>query len=150
MIRHMCMSIEGAIMNAEYLKECIHVGDKTLNTVKEVRDYMKGPLALGRRVLPMCGCSNFDYQTGCKGHDKPVAWLTLKRIGLNKPTEIEYKGKTLITVGLDIETLVKTWRDSFDLQAENLCGCSICIEENKQVWKSKIDDLIKELYPDES
>lgn len=120
MIRHMCMSIEGAILNAKDLKGCITVNGHKLNTVKEVRDYMRGQLALGRRVLSMCGCSNFDYQTGCKGHEKPEAWLTLKRIGLNKPTEIEYKGKTLITVGLDIETLVKTWRDSFDLQEENL------------------------------
>ena len=29
------------------------------------------------------------------------------------------------------------------------CGCSICIEENKQVWKSKLDELIKELYSEE-
>lgn len=26
------------------------------------------------------------------------------------------------------------------------CGCSICIEENEQLWKSKIDNLITELY----
>lgn len=26
------------------------------------------------------------------------------------------------------------------------CGCSICIEENKQVWKKKLDNLITELY----
>ena len=24
------------------------------------------------------------------------------------------------------------------------CGSSICVEENKQVWKNKLDDLIKE------
>lgn len=27
-----------------------------------------------------------------------------------------------------------------------LCGCSICVEENTQIWKSKIDQKIKELY----
>lgn len=26
------------------------------------------------------------------------------------------------------------------------CGCSICVEENKQLWESKIDDLFTELY----
>ena len=26
------------------------------------------------------------------------------------------------------------------------CGCNICIEENEQLWKSKIDNLITELY----
>ncbi len=26
------------------------------------------------------------------------------------------------------------------------CGCSICVEENKQAWKGKIDNVIKDLY----
>lgn len=30
------------------------------------------------------------------------------------------------------------------------CGSSICIEENTQVWMSKIDELLKDLYGDES
>lgn len=29
------------------------------------------------------------------------------------------------------------------------CGCSICVEENKQLWESKIDDFITELYGDD-
>lgn len=120
MIIHTCMSIEGAIINAKYLKGAITVDGYTLQTVKEIRDFMKGELAKGRRVLPMCRCSNFDYQTGCKGHERPEAWFELKRIGLNNPTEVEYNGKTLVTVGLDIETLVKTWRDTFDLQRHDI------------------------------
>ncbi len=120
MIMHLCLSIEGAIRNAKEWRGCISVNGKTLETVKEVRDYMRGQLTLGRKVLPMCKCSNFDYQTGCKGHDKPEAWLTAKHIGFNIPTEIEYEGKTLVTVGLDIETLVKTWRSNFNLKDENL------------------------------
>lgn len=75
MIRHLCFSVEGAIVNAKDLKGCITVNGKTLNTVKEIRDYMRGQLALGRRILPMCNCSNFDYQRGCQGHEKPEAWL---------------------------------------------------------------------------
>ena len=120
MIVHTCMSIEGAIINAKYLKGAITVDGYTLQTVKEIRDLMKGELAKGRKVLPMCRCSNFDYQTGCKGHERPEAWFDLKRIGLNSPTEIEYNGKTLVTVGLDIETLVKTWRDTFDLKEHDI------------------------------
>ena len=38
-------------------------------TVKEIRDFMKLQLAMGRRVLPCGDCDNFDYQTGCKGHE---------------------------------------------------------------------------------
>ena len=120
MIVHTCMSIEGAIINAKYLKGAITVDGYTLQTVKEIRDFMKGELAKGRKVLPMCRCSNFDYQTGCKGHERPEAWFDLKRIGLNNPTEVEYNGKTLVTVGLDIKTLVKTWRDTFDLQRHDI------------------------------
>lgn len=120
MIIHTCMSIEGAIINAKYLKGAITVDGYTLQTVKEIRDFMKGELAKGHKVLPMCRCSNFDYQTGCKGHERPEAWFELKRIGLNNPTEVEYNGKTLVTVGLDIETLVKTWRDTFDLQRHDI------------------------------
>lgn len=120
MIVHTCMSIEGAIINAKYLKGAITVDGYNLQTVKEIRDFMKGELAKGRKVLPMCRCSNFDYQTGCKGHERPEAWLGLKRIGLNNPTEVEYKGKTLVTVGLDIKTLAKTWRDTFDLQRHDI------------------------------
>jgi hypothetical protein len=114
------MSIEGAILNAKTLKGCITVDGHTLETVQEIRDFMKGELAKGRKVLPMCRCSNFDYQTGCKGHERPEAWFELKRIGLNNPTEVEYNGKTLVTVGLDIKTLVKTWRDTFDLQRHDI------------------------------
>jgi hypothetical protein len=122
------MSIEGAIINAKMLKGCITVDGQTLETVKEIRDFMKGELAKGRRVLPIGKCSNFCYQTGCKGHEIPEAWLELKRIGLNNPTEVEYNGKTLVTVGLDIKTLVKTWRDTFDLQRHD-----IYLEANKEL-----------------
>lgn len=120
MIYHMCMSIDGAILNAKTLKGCITVDGYTLQTVKEIRDFMKGELAKGRRVLPMGKCSNFCYQTGCKGHERKEAWFELKRIGLINPTEVEYNGKSLVTVGLDIETLVKIWRDTFNLQDHDI------------------------------
>ena len=120
MIYHMCMSIEGAILNAKTLKGCITVDGHTLETVGEIRNFMRSELAKGRRVLPMAKCSNFCYQTGCKGHERQEAWFELKRLGLNKPTEVEYNGRTLVTVGLDIETLVKTWRDTFNLHDHDI------------------------------
>jgi hypothetical protein len=128
------MSIEGAILNAKTLKGCITVYGYTLQTVKEIRDFMKGELAKGRSVLPMGKCSNFCYQTGCKGHERKEAWFELKRLGLNNPTEVEYEGKTLVTVGLDIETLVKTWRDTFNLKDHD-----IYLETTKE----KIESLSK-------
>lgn len=65
---HCCISCEGGIAHAKYLKGNMTVDGKTLKTVKEVRDFFRGQLAMGRKVVPMGDCDNFDYQTGCKGH----------------------------------------------------------------------------------
>lgn len=65
----MCLGIQGGIDNAKMLKGVITVDGKKLNTVKEVRYFLKGQLALGRRVFPLCDCDNFDYQKGCLGHE---------------------------------------------------------------------------------
>ena len=65
---HCCLSIEGGIANAKELRGCITVDGKRLDTVQEARAFLRDQLALGRRVLPMGDCDNFDYQTGCKGH----------------------------------------------------------------------------------
>lgn len=56
-------------MNARMLKGVITVDGHTLNTVKEIRSFLQEQLDMGRRVLPMGDCDNFDYQTGCRGHD---------------------------------------------------------------------------------
>ena len=69
--KHIHLNIEGGIIHAKELRGCITVDGKTLNTVKEVREFLRGQQALGRRVLPYGECDNFDYQTGCKGHTVP-------------------------------------------------------------------------------
>lgn len=65
---HLCLDIQGGMMNAKDLRGCITVDGKRLNTTKEVRDFLQEQLDMGRRVLPMGDCDNFDYQTGCLGH----------------------------------------------------------------------------------
>lgn len=65
---HCCLDIKGGIMNARMLKGVITVDGHTLTTVKEIRSFLQEQLDMGRRVLPMADCDNFDYQTGCKGH----------------------------------------------------------------------------------
>lgn len=67
---HFCMNIDGAIENARTLKGCITVDGHTLNTVKEVRAFLYEQKAMGRRVLPIGDCDNFDYQKGCLGHQE--------------------------------------------------------------------------------
>lgn len=69
MIYHCCLSIDGAIKNAKDLKGCITLDNgRTLDTVKEIRDFMYQQKAMGREVLPVCDCDNFDYIKGCLGH----------------------------------------------------------------------------------
>lgn len=66
---HCCLDITGGMKNAQMLKGVITVDGHTLNTVKEIRNFLQGQLDLGRKVLPMGDCDNFDYQKGCLGHD---------------------------------------------------------------------------------
>lgn len=65
---HLCLDIEGGIKNARALAGNITVDGRTLTTAKEVREFLRYQLAMGKRVLPIGACDNFDYQTGCRGH----------------------------------------------------------------------------------
>lgn len=69
-IHHCCLDIAGGIKNARMLRNCITVDGRLLRTEKEVRAFLREQQALGRRVLPMGDCDNFDYQTGCLGHPR--------------------------------------------------------------------------------
>ena len=68
-IIHCCLDISGGIKQAKMLKGCITVDGKTLETEREIKDFLKSQLAMGRKVLPVNDCDNFDYQTGCRGHE---------------------------------------------------------------------------------
>lgn len=68
MIIHTSLNIDGAIKNAKMLKGCITVGGRVLNTVEEVRHFLYQQKAIGREVLPIGDCDNFDYKKGCLGH----------------------------------------------------------------------------------
>ena len=65
---HCCLDLSGGMKNARMLKGCITVDGHTLQTVQEVKNFLQSQLDMGRRVLPMGDCDNFDYQTGCRGH----------------------------------------------------------------------------------
>ncbi len=68
-MKHMCVDITGAMKNAKMFVGNITVDGKTLQTEREVKIFLQSQLDLGRRVLPCGDCDNFDYQTGCKGHE---------------------------------------------------------------------------------
>ena len=121
MIQHFRMNIQGAIENARDLKGCITVDGKTLNTVAEIRKFLRGQLALGRKYLPLSRCSNFDYQTGRKGHEHPEKWRKLKTMGLNTPTGGEDdEGKTLVTGGLGMGELIRKWKEHFGFSEDTI------------------------------
>jgi len=65
---HICLDLQGTITNAKYMKGCITIDGYTLETVKEIREWARTQLAMGRKVYPCGDCDNFDYQIGCKGH----------------------------------------------------------------------------------
>ena len=67
-IIHLSLDIDGGIQNARLLKGCITVDGRVLNTVKEIRAFLYEQKAMGRKVLTMGDCENFDYQKGCIGH----------------------------------------------------------------------------------
>ena len=68
-IIHLCLDIRGGIIHAKELRGNITVDGKTLRTTAEVKNFLQSQLDMGRKVLPMCECNNFDYQKGCLGHD---------------------------------------------------------------------------------
>lgn len=65
---HCCLDISGGIKNARMWRNCITVDRRLLQTEKEVRAFFLEQQAMGRRVLPLGDCDNFDYQTRCMGH----------------------------------------------------------------------------------
>lgn len=67
-IIHMSLDIRGGMACAKDLCGCITVDGNILRTVPEVKNFLQEQLDLGRKVLPMTECDNFDYQHGCRGH----------------------------------------------------------------------------------
>jgi len=62
----MCIDIRGCINNRSF--KGFKNKDGSRATAKQVEHFMLDQLAMGRKVVPMGDCDNFDYQTGCKGH----------------------------------------------------------------------------------
>ena len=69
---HICADIRGMLNN--YTRKNSLKGVFTDETGRklsheEARNYLYDCLSKGWRVIPTGDCDNFDYQTGCKGHD---------------------------------------------------------------------------------
>jgi len=68
---HMCLDIRGALLNWKNrdFRTLFKHDDGRRMTAAEARLALMEELAKGRKVIPCGECSNFDYQTGCQGHE---------------------------------------------------------------------------------
>jgi hypothetical protein len=69
---HMSISTRGALRNwnPRFWRNCVTDGSGHTLTPDEVKDWLLSQLAMGREKVPMDpSCDNFDYQSGCMGHD---------------------------------------------------------------------------------
>ena len=62
-----CLSVRGALKNRDFSGFTHDDGRKA--TKVEVEDFLYDQLSLGREVIPMGKCDNFDYKKGCLGHE---------------------------------------------------------------------------------
>jgi hypothetical protein len=71
-IIHLCADIRGLLENNTRrgsLNNTLIDDDGRKLTHDEARDYLYECLGKGWKVIPFGDCDNFDYQTGCKGHE---------------------------------------------------------------------------------
>jgi len=70
---HMCMSVRGALNwdKATLKRNARGMSDPYGNpmTPDQVRNALMDELAQGHEVIPLGECDNFDFKTGCKGHE---------------------------------------------------------------------------------
>jgi len=67
----MCIDIEGILRHFKRKKMTGLMSDDNgiPMTDKEIRSELAKALSEGKEVLPMGDCDNFDFKTGCRGHD---------------------------------------------------------------------------------
>lgn len=72
---HLGLNVRGALHNwSDRQMKGIFLHDNgRAMTAREARNMLMDQIAKGRKVIPTCECDNFDYQTGCGGHEAPEA-----------------------------------------------------------------------------
>ena len=67
----MCMDVEGFLSNSKFpsdFQRMFKHDDGRSMSPEEARAELFNQIRMGRRVIPMGPCDNFDYQKGCMGH----------------------------------------------------------------------------------
>lgn len=73
----MCISVRGVLSRTdrdlvkEWGKGALSHKGKKLYTAMEIREAFFDELSEGHEVIPLGKCDNFDYKTGCRGHEEP-------------------------------------------------------------------------------
>ena len=73
-VTHMCLDVEGFISSARFpsaYKGMFKHDDGSPMSPEDARAELFDCLRRGWRVIPLGQCSDFDYQTGCRGHPEP-------------------------------------------------------------------------------
>lgn len=67
---HMNLSVRGALKRPKRMQAGMFTRDDGKScTADEARDFLLDQLSMGREVLPVGTCDNFDYSGGgCQGH----------------------------------------------------------------------------------
>lgn len=75
MIHHLCVSVRGVLKDNNRTLVRQWKGAITNNqgvvcrTADQIRSAFLDELALGHEYVPFGKCDNFDWKSGCKGHD---------------------------------------------------------------------------------
>jgi hypothetical protein len=64
---HICLSVRGALWNRSF--DGFRHNDGLPMTRREAFDGLCDELSKGHEKLPMGDCDNFDWKTGCRGHN---------------------------------------------------------------------------------
>lgn len=70
---HLCLCVRGALKwPKSKLKNMFTKDNGQTATPDEAKEILLDELSKGHEVIPFSQCDNFDFKTGCKGHeDKP-------------------------------------------------------------------------------
>lgn len=73
MMIHVSTSIDGLLAMSDYqlrkICKCVRdTEDGHQPTLKELKKFLNAEKAMGHKLLPAAGCTNFDPVLGCLGH----------------------------------------------------------------------------------
>lgn len=69
--RHMCLSVNGCLKRLPNNNRPSFAADDNGKTFtnRQLRAELQKAASEGKKMLPLGDCDNFDFETGCRGHD---------------------------------------------------------------------------------